>query len=217
MSGQFTFEFPQPPSWDAADFVVGAANAQAVAWIERWPDWPGAGLVLVGPQGAGKTHLAEVWRRKSGAVVLPADATWGMLGTARYAVIEDVSGGGEALLHVHNLVAERRGHVLLTARTLPQEWAIALPDLRSRMRALAVARLLAPDDGLLAAVMVKLFTDRQLRVTPEVIAYLTKRLDRSFAAIGAAVDRLDRAALAEQRTVTTQFARGVLGFADGDT
>jgi chromosomal replication initiation ATPase DnaA len=187
--------------------------------VSRDADWPMGKLALTGPEGAGKTHLAQVWATETGATViaatdLPTADLPALAATARVAV-EDADRAGvqateEALFHLHNLLLAGDGRLLLTGRTPPAHWPIALPDLKSRLAATATAALDAPDDALLAAVLVKLFADRQIAVAPPLVAYLVPRIDRSFAAAHTIVDRLDAAALAEGRPVTRALAQRLL-------
>lgn len=202
------------------DFFVSPANAMALAAVEGWRGWPGGRLLLVGPGGAGKTHLAHIWAAEAGAVLIAAaDLTGadlpGLLATGAVGV-EDAEGlagnhGREvALFHLHNLAAERGAALLLTAARPPRDWGMVLPDLASRMQAAPLTRLEPPDDALLSAVLVKLFADRQITVPPALIAYLISRMERSFAAARALVARLDAQALAEGRAITRPLASAVL-------
>jgi chromosomal replication initiation ATPase DnaA len=199
-----------------ADFLIAPCNAVAVAWLDRWPEWPGTALALWGPEGSGKTHLVEVWRARSGAakiepVALTSARLPQLLGAARAAAIDDAAGTDEeALLHLFNLLAERQGHLLLAAREPPARWPLRLADLRSRLLASPAVAVEAPDDALLAGVLVKLFGDRQLRIGEDVIGYLLPRIERSFAAAQDIVAALDRAALAGQRAVSVKLAREIL-------
>lgn len=198
------------------DFLVAPSNRDAVAWLDLWPGWPAPGLVVWGPEACGKTHLAEVWRARSGARVLAAAAVVGaapaLLGEARALVIEEPDRGVDerALLHLYNYLAGEGGSLLLTARVPVAQWPVRLPDLRSRLAALPAVAVGAPDDALIEAVMVKQFADRQLRVAPEVIAYLVPRLERSLAAVRRLVAALDESALAARRGITVPLAREVL-------
>jgi len=214
---QLPFEFGHRPAFGGADFLVAPSNQEAVAWLDRWPHWPGPALALVGPAGSGKTHLAHVFQARAGALLLAPASLDGaslpdLLGHARAAVLDDAEGAPEEpFLHLYNMLAERRGHLLVLARHAPARWAIALADLRSRLLAAPVASIAAPDDALLAALLVKLFADRQVTVSDEVVAYLVARIERSFAAAQAAVTALDRAALAGHRRITVPLVRTVLG------
>jgi len=218
VSAQLPLELRHRPALGRADFLLAPSNAEAVAWLDRWPDWPAPALALYGPAGSGKSHLGHVFATRSGARVLAA-ATLAtehlpdLLGAAPAAVVDDATAAPpEPLLHLHNLLAERKGHLLVIARTPPARWAIPLADLRSRLLAAPAVATREPDDALLGALLVKLFADRQLAIGEEVVQYLVPRLERSFAAASAAVAALDRAALVEQRPVTVPLARHVLGF-----
>jgi len=214
---QLALALPHAESFARDDFLTGTSNADALATIERWPDWADRVLALTGPEGAGKSHLAAIWAEKAGARRVAARALGetdllGSLATGAL-VVEDASAelDERALFHLLNLVREEDGYLLLTARSAPATWGVALPDLVSRLRALPVVTVSAPDDALLRAVMVKLFADRQLSVDENLIAYLATRIERSFAAAREAVAQLDREALRQKRGVTRALAAELLG------
>ena len=223
MPRQLSFDLPAKPALGRADFFVSPANALAVALIDRAQDWPGGKLVLSGPEGAGKTHLVHVWAAQSGARIVAARdlprADIPALAAGPVAV-EDVPeiardhGAQEALFHLHNLGRAEGQPLLLTGRGTPNHWGLTLPDLQSRLDAAGHARLEPPDDALLAAVLAKLFADRQITLRPDVIPYLLGRMDRSFADAARLVARLDRLALSEKRNLTRALAARGIG-ADG--
>jgi chromosomal replication initiation ATPase DnaA len=228
MVAQLPLDLGHRPALEREDFLVAECNAAAVAWVDRWPDWPGGGLAIHGPAGCGKTHLAEVWRRQSGAIrvaagTIAAAEPPSLIGAARACVIDglyddaDFRPDERRLLHLYNLLRERGGHVLLVARMAPARWPIMLPDLKSRLAALPAVEIGPPDDTLLAAVLVKLFADRQLAVGTEVIAYLAQRMERSFETARRIVAALDREALAAHRRVALPLAREVLAREFPDT
>jgi len=219
---QLPLDLGHRPALSAGDFLVAPCNQEAHAWIGRWPDWPGPALVLTGPAGSGKTHLAHLFATASGAVVLEAASLTiedppRLLTGARAVVLEDCDRAATAgrldqaaLFHLINLTRESRGHLLLTARTPAARWPLDLADLMSRLRAMPTVAIGAPDDPVLAAVLVKLFADRQVKVGEELVAYLLGRMERSFAAAVTLVETLDRVSLAGQRAVTVPLARAVL-------
>jgi chromosomal replication initiation ATPase DnaA len=203
------------------DFYVSPCNAEAVGWIDRWPDWPTTGLALWGPSACGKSHLAAVWRSRSGAALadfgaLRAFEPPAILAGRSSLVLDDEPAAAlaidleEPLLHLHNLVAERGGNLLLVGGSPPARWPIALADLSSRLRAMNTVPIAAPDDALLSAVLTKQFRDRQIAVTSEVVAYAVARMERSFAAAKSLVDALDREALAQRRRIGIPLLRDVL-------
>jgi chromosomal replication initiation ATPase DnaA len=206
---QLLLDLPVGVAFDDGDFLVAQANTHAMAWIDRWPNWPQQRLALVGPAGSGKSHLAAIWARRAGAATVagrdlaaPVDG---------HLVIEGADAAAERpLLHTLNVAAETGRSVLLVARTAPARWPIALPDLASRLATVVVAMLEAPDEALLSAVLVKHAADRQLAVPPAVIRYLEPRIERSFAAAATVIAALDHAAVARRRRVSLALAREVL-------
>jgi len=220
MTEQMAFDLPVRSATGREDFFVSPSNAVAVAQIEAWRDWPQRKLVLVGPEGAGKTHLAHVWAAASGAEIIAAadlpDAGIEALAAHGAVAVEDADriagdrAAEEALFHLHNLILAEGGALMLTARSAPRQWPLVLPDLRSRLEATASATLEAPDDALLSALLVKLFADRQITVPPRLISYLVGRMDRSFAAAQALVADLDRRALETGRKISERLAAELL-------
>jgi chromosomal replication initiation ATPase DnaA len=202
------------------DLVVSAANADAAALIDRWPDWPSPVVVLAGPPGAGKTHLAEIWRAQAGADSVPA----GRLGadavaaaSLRPVLVEDADAGRldeNGLFHLINAVRAAGTGLLLTARRFPAAWGVRLPDLASRLKAAATVEIHEPDDLLLAGVITKLFADRQVEVEPHVVQFLVRRIERSLATAIRVVDRLDRAALEQKSRITRTLAAQTLSAHD---
>lgn len=209
---QLVLSFEHGASFSRDDFLEGPSNAKALRLVERWPDWPARVVAIVGPEGSGKSHLADIWANRTGARRLSARAldqaaVPGALATGALA-LENVAEPLDevALFHLLNLAKEDDANVLLTTRRPPTLWAVRLPDLASRLRALPVVELAAPDDALLRAVLVKLFVDRQLSVDESLISYLVARIERSFAAARAAVAALDGEALRQRRPVTRALA-----------
>jgi chromosomal replication initiation ATPase DnaA len=213
---QLPLDLPHRPALGRADFLVAPCNAAAIAWLDRWPAWPGPALALYGPAASGKTHLAHVFAARAQAcfvdpAMLATDRVPELLGTAAAAIVDEADRAAqEPLLHLYNLLAERRGHLLVVARDAPARWPLTLQDLRSRLSAAPAVAVAAPDEALLGALLIKLFADRQLAVGEEVVAYLALHLDRSFAAAQRAVAVLDAAALAERRRITVPLARRML-------
>ena len=210
---QLAFDLPVDSRHGVEDFLVGPTNEAAYALIEAWPAWPDAWLRLIGPEGAGKTHLAAIWAKMAHAWTVRAQEVTQEnvphLVSQGALVVEDCDSGRldePALFHLMNAIKAKRGSLLLTARSAPDLWQLKVPDLLSRLRLAPHAEIEPPDDALLRAVLVKLFIDRQLIVDTGIIEMLALRMERSFAGASALVDGLDRLSLERGRRVTRALA-----------
>lgn len=207
-SQQLPLDLEYRPALGMADFVIAPGNRDAVAWIDRWPDWPSHALAIHGPKGSGKTHLAHVWQARSRAGILEHAPAGDVPGCV---VLDEPLGWTDSsLLHLYNRLREAGRHMLIVSEMPPARWPVALPDLASRLASIPAVALAAPDDDLLVAVMAKQFADRGVEVNEDVLRYVASRVERSFAAAADMVARIDRAALARQRRVTLALARDVM-------
>lgn len=219
MTRQLVFDLPATEAFSAADFHPSPANAAALAALADWHNWPSGKMLIVGPTGAGKTHLSHIWASMTGAeraeasalaeADLPELARFGAVCIDNAQLVAGQPALETALFHLHNLVLPQ-GRLMLTAATAPRDWGLGLPDLLSRMQSAAVTRIEAPDDPLLAAVLAKLFADRQIIPPPNLIPYLIPRMFRSIAAARELVAALDARALAQLRPVSRALAAELL-------
>lgn len=222
MSAQLPFAFEQKRSFAREDFIAGTSNADALAFVDSWPAWPGRVCAIWGPSGSGKTHLAQIWKRKAGALELsPADVTVERLADlpAGLAVLVDGAGqsvGGRGLFHLINFVNQTQGWLLMTGEEAPTRWPTEVADLHSRLTALGGAALDLPDEALIARVLIKLSHDRQLKFPEALIAYLAPRLRRSFADAERLVALMDYLALERKRRLSIEIAASALQRLYGD-
>ncbi len=214
---QLAFDLAHLPAFGVEDFFLSKSNEMAVRLIDDWPAWGQYGQILAGPAASGKTHLVNVWRLQSNAIMVKAKdldcQTLQSLDARMPICIEDVDRelSSEAnLFHLLNRVKEENGHILLTTRGSISQLPLQLSDLRSRLLALPSLSLNAPDDTLLKAVMIKQFADRQIAIDPRLVEYLFKRMERSMRAVAELVEILDRGALRKGRALTRMLAREIL-------
>lgn len=216
-TGQLALNLPLEPRFGREDFLVSPSNEQAWTIFERWPEWPGRMLLLLGPTGAGKSHLAAIWAQRARARVLSAAslplADLPAVAASGAVLVEDADRAPLAeaeLFHLINLVQAGQGYLAITARAWPDAWGVKTRDLLSRLRLAPAIEIGEPDDPLIRAVLVKLFLDRQLVVDTSVVEYLAVRIERSLDAARQVVDMLDKEALAAGRPITRPMAAEVL-------
>jgi chromosomal replication initiation ATPase DnaA len=211
---QLPLDLAHAPALEREDLVTSASNALAVELVDTWPNWPGPFLVLVGPEGSGKSHLARIWAARSGAdVVALGELQVSLPPTSKCLVIEDAIPGKipeQALFHVLNHVRSEGGACIITSRQMPAAWGVSLPDLGSRLRAVQLAQIGEPDDALLGAVMLKLFSDRQIVPPQGVIDFILTRMERSLGAARRIVAEIDREVLSRGGRITKSIAADVL-------
>lgn len=217
---QIPFDLGSRPAHERGDFWVSGSNREAVSWLDKWPEWPAPALLIFGPPASGKTHLLQVWKKEASAREiflndLSAKTLDKTIGAVKEVMIDNISAAigkrdqEEALFHLYNLLRERGGHLLMTAEQPVREWPILLPDLKSRLLAAPAVAVGSPDDDLMAVVLTKLFSDRQIFVSQEVVQFILPRIERSFLAICQLVDKIDHKALSEKRPVTIPLVREI--------
>ncbi len=208
---QLALALQHSESYAREDFLAGPCNEAALKLIDSWPDWPANAMALVGPEGSGKSHLASIWAARSGARIISGRSLNGAnlmaaLATAALVIEEAAAADERALFHLFNLAREEKAFLLFTTRTPLASWRVATADLASRLRALPLVTLQPPDDAMLRGVIVKLATDRQVKLDEAVVRYLSTHVERSFAAARAAILALDSEALRQGRPVTRALA-----------
>jgi chromosomal replication initiation ATPase DnaA len=209
------------------DFQIGASNLAAVNLIDRWPEWPAPLLIISGPPASGKSHLAAVWCERAQAEIIRPEMLLSstaeqIAGMGKHLVLDGLDpwlGDRQAettLFHLYNIFWSEKRSILATMRMTPAQAQFVVADLASRVRSSLAAQIQPPDDMLLASVLIKLFSDRQLSVTNDVIQYVLPRMERSFAAARDIVDRADQFALSQKRGISVPLMRHVMAEIQGD-
>lgn len=218
-NNQLTLALGHRSAFGLEDFLVAPSNENAVNWLDKYPEWSSFALAIHGEESCGKSHLAHVFKTKAGkntsiiqSTELVLDAVPELLKQSKNVAVEvsEEPINEEALFHLFNAIKENGGFLLLTARKPPARWNVKLPDLRSRLSTIPTVEIYPPDDALISAVLVKLFSDRQIRVGEEVINFLLHNMERSFAAAKIIVEKSDVLALSSKKKITVHLVREVL-------
>ncbi|MGB0719792.1 MAG: DNA replication protein [Bdellovibrionales bacterium] len=218
---QIPLDFPLRPAHGREDFLIGPSNQNAVAWIDRWPDWPAPALVLCGPAASGKSHLGAVWQERSDAQTIKAEllcnkSAEDLAQSSQHLLIDGIDpflgdrAAETTLFHLYNIFKEQGRTMLLTSRIAPAQTDFAIADLASRLRAAPCETIKSPDDTLLQNIIVKMFSDRQLEISQDTLNYIIPRMERSFVAARDIVEKSDRLALSKQRGISISLMRDVL-------
>lgn len=198
---QLPFDLGQRAAFARDDFWVSACNADAVAWLDKWPTWEALALVLHGPAGCGKTHLGHVIEHKAHSKITIIDDADQKCGDIKRE---------EEMFHLFNRAKDTGSHILLTGKLPPKDWNFTLPDLKSRVLACPAVAVGLPDDQLMVVVLSKLFSDRQIFVSQDVITFILSRVERSFLALGQLASDIDRKAMSEKRAITVPLVRDLM-------
>lgn len=221
---QLLLDWPVREIFSEEEFLPSHSNEAAVRWVDGWPNWQRGGeafhcLIINGPDGCGKTHLAHVWKKLADARIVKVEDLRGLSfikNEQKAYIIEDIDdkiidkNTAELILHLYNWLKEHGGYLLLTAKSEPNKWKINLADLSSRLLASETVKITPPDDALLQAVIIKQFSDRQIILSAKVVGYIIKHADRSFSFIRRLVEQIDNTSMSEKKKITIPMVKRVL-------
>ena len=228
---QLPIEFPHRPSLDKEDFFVAPCNIEAVEMIDQWPNWPHFAICIYGSEGCGKSHLANVFASNVSAhdnypyripcvqaKDIKLDTPHKLFAKHRCLIVENLSRkiNNEAIFHLYNLYRNEGGFILFTSEIAPARMNISLPDLQSRLNIMPSLEIKDPDDELLSCLLVKLFSDRQIFITPEQINYIVSNMQRSFSYARKLVETTDRISLARKRAVSVSIIKEAMTIIDSE-
>jgi len=220
-SEQIPLNLSSSSAYEREDFFVSESNNAAVSWVDKWPNWNAPAFVIIGSPASGKTHLMKVWQRGAKAIEISLNdiekAPEVMLHNVnKNMAIDDIhliAGNRDkenALFHLYNIAKENRGSLLTTSEKPIKDCGFTLPDLNSRLMAAPAATILPPDEELMSIMLAKIFSDKQLFVSEDVIKYIIPRIERSFKAVRELADKIDYQSLTEKKSVTIPLVKSII-------
>ncbi len=218
---QLPFDLGYRQAYEREDFWVSSSNRDAVALLDTWPKWSSHTLIVLGAKASGKTHLLQVWKQEANAVELSvADlAEINLVKTlynTRCIAIDDAykAIGNEdqekVLLHIYNALKDKGGNMVLCFESPVKDYDFIVPDLKSRLMSLSVAAITPPDEELMAVMLTKMFSDRQIFVPQEVVQFILPRIERSFSVMRDLVEAIDHKALVQKKSVTIPLVKELI-------
>lgn len=220
-TNQIPLDLPHRASLERDNFLITGSNAHAVTWVDQWPNWPAPVLIIYGPPASGKTHLSCVWAQQTSAVCLdlqnyPSIDPESVLEDTKAIILDDVDAylsNAESetfLFHLYNLAKEKNAHLMMTMTSSPNYIDFKLPDLRSRLCAAPSVAIEPPSDEELMTILVKMFADRQIQISMDVLNYIMPRIERSYDVARTLVERADSLSLAEKNKITIPLIKRVI-------
>ena len=210
---QLAFKFKIRKSFGIGDFIISSENYEAIKWLDAWPKWPLGGILLNGPSGSGKSHLANAWSHKSGARILEAsEICFNKFKFQKHVAIENLGNeiNGEDILHLINIIKENNGTILITSRSSASRLNLKPPDLLSRIKVFPNIKLGFPSDEFLKKLINKLLLDRGIYAENNVLLYILKRMERSQYFAIKLVDVMDNISLESKKPLTIALAKEAL-------
>lgn len=219
---QLPFEFAHRPYLSKSDFIKAPCNAEAFDMIEMWPQWPTFALCVYGPEHCGKTHLAHIFAEtvavkanypyslpRLEATDVNLDLPPKLFARSNCLIVENLCENidEEAMFHLFNLYRNEGGFILFTSTLPPARMNFKLPDLQSRLNMIPAIGIAEPDDDLLTALIIKLFMDRQITVSLDVVNYILVNMHRSFDYAHKLIAEIDNISLSYKRAVSTSIVK----------
>ena len=212
---QLAIPLPDQVTTDASTLLVEAATREVWTWLSAWPEWPLPQVVVVGPVGAGKSHMARALSLLRGGILLTAEESLDPLYLVHSFPIIIVDGydcykDESWLFHLYNLAQEHHRQVVYFGRTAPASHSFMVKDLASRLRSLPCLEIHEPDDDLFRKLFRKELLKRGMLCGDDILEYIYRRFDRSYTTIHYLVKVIDELTLSQQRPLTLPLLKEII-------
>jgi len=213
---QLLLDFDIKKNFNDHDYYVSDSNYFAFNLIDKWPRWEKRILNISGDKFSGKTHLANIFKLKSSALFLNEnqinDDLFKKIKLHECIIVDGFSNSiDEKLTYaILNLVDQDSKYLLINSETPLGEINFNLPDLASRSKNLLHAKIDPPDDDLIFAIILKNFSDRQIKLEKKIIEFIINRIDRSYSKISEFIYKIDELSLKKKKPINLKTIKEIL-------
>ena len=216
MTNQLILKFPSKNLYLKEDYYVSTSNKEAYDFINSWPKWPKKIVNIFGPNGSGKTHTASLLKNKTTILKIQSreinDEIFSKFKTKEALILEDFDEKiSESLFFsLWNKILQDNKYLLITSKQPITNYKFKLEDLNSRINSCIRIGIKLPSDNLIAVILSKNFSDKQISVKKNQIDYILKRIDRSYEKISKFISILDKYSLKKASPVSLKLIKEVL-------
>ena len=213
---QLLLDFNYKTNFNEHDFYLSKSNSNAFNLINRWPEWDKKILNISGEKFSGKSHLANIFRVKSKALLIKGNnidnSIFKSLKLHESIIIDDFEECTEEkiLYSIFNLIDQDSKYLLINSLNPINEVKFKLPDLASRSKNCLYAEIENPDDELLFAIILKNFSDRQIKIEKKIINFIISRIDRSYRKIDEFIYKIDELSLKKKKPINLKTIKEIL-------
>ena len=213
---QLLLELDYKTNFNEHDFYLSKSNSNAFNLINRWPDWDKKILNISGEKFSGKSHLANIFRLKSKAFLVKGNkidnSIFKSLKLYESIIIDDFEecNKEEILYSIFNLIDQDSKYLLINSLKPINKIKFKLPDLASRSKNCLYAEIENPDDELLFAIILKNFSDRQIKIEKKIIDFIISRIDRSYRKIDEFIYKIDELSLKKKKPINLKTIKEIL-------
>ena len=213
---QLLLDFDYKTNFNEHDFYLSKSNSKAFNLINRWPDWDKKILNISGEKFSGKSHLANIFKLKSKAFLIKGNeidnSIFKSIKLHESIIIDDFEecNQEEILYSIFNLIDQDSKYLLINSLKPINEIKYRLPDLTSRSKNCLYAVIENPDDELLFAIILKNFSDRQIKIEKKIINFIISRIDRSYRKIDEFIYKIDELSLKKKKPINLKTIKEIL-------
>ena len=213
---QLLLDFNHKKNFNEHDYYVSKSNYFAFNLVDKWPRWEKKILNIHGENFSGKSHLANIFKSKSNALLINSEKIRNEI-FKEIKIFENIildnfdENFDEKIAYsIFNLVDQDNKYLLINSLKPINEIKFQLPDMISRSKNCLFAEIESPDDDLIFAIILKNFSDRQIKIEKKIIEFIINRIDRSYSKIHEFIYKIDELSLKKKKPINLKTIREIL-------